>query len=309
MYHWWPIDSAATAAAPAAPAAASPLPGQIPDFSCNCTKGWAGLTCTDRASQQQQQQDACQPKNPCLNGGSCQLQPDQPPGYICNCVDNFEGLNCEVDIIQADAAGSAAIDAAIDEQDHIAGLKGDALASPAPSPAVPAIARDGPSTCDTESPCGAGECNPAPGEEPDYTCSCPPGYSGKVCQTKDLNTCDMSPEICQNGGECVPVDLPPDDFETPDYTCKCAGNYTGVHCEVAANTAAAAAGGSNATAVPGAAASGSTAASTVTAVTATANGGAAATAVTGSRTTCANGNPCRNGGSCIPRPGGVPDYT
>lgn len=47
----------------------------------------------------------------------------------------------------------------------------------------------------------------------------------------------------------------------------------------------------------------------MTTVTASASGGAAASAVTGSRTTCANGNPCRNGGSCMPRPGGVPDYT
>jgi hypothetical protein len=186
----------------------------------------------------------------------------------------------------------------------LTGTPSSAAASPAPS--EPNISRDGPSTCDTESPCGVGECVPAPGEEPDYTCGCPPGYSGKLCQTKEVTTCDMSPEICRNGGECVAVDLPPDDFETPDYTCKCAGGYSGTNCDVAPVTAA----GNSTTGSGGTAqGAGGTVVATGTTVTASANGGVAATAVTSSRTTCANGNPCRNGGSCTPRPGSVPDYT
>jgi len=37
---------------------------------------------------------ACVP-NPCLNGGSCQLDIDSPDGFACKCPPQFSGSKCE----------------------------------------------------------------------------------------------------------------------------------------------------------------------------------------------------------------------
>ena len=37
---------------------------------------------------------ACEP-NPCLNGGSCQLDIDSPDGFVCKCPPKFSGSKCE----------------------------------------------------------------------------------------------------------------------------------------------------------------------------------------------------------------------
>lgn len=37
---------------------------------------------------------ACEP-NPCLNGGSCQLDVDNPDGFVCKCPPKVSGSKCE----------------------------------------------------------------------------------------------------------------------------------------------------------------------------------------------------------------------
>ena len=37
---------------------------------------------------------ACEP-NPCLNGGTCQLDDDSPGGFVCKCPPKFSGSKCE----------------------------------------------------------------------------------------------------------------------------------------------------------------------------------------------------------------------
>ena len=37
---------------------------------------------------------ACEP-NPCINGGTCQLDVDSPDGFICKCPPKFSGSKCE----------------------------------------------------------------------------------------------------------------------------------------------------------------------------------------------------------------------
>lgn len=37
---------------------------------------------------------ACQP-NPCINGGTCQLDVDSPDGFVCKCPPKFSGSKCE----------------------------------------------------------------------------------------------------------------------------------------------------------------------------------------------------------------------
>lgn len=52
-----------------------------------------------------------------------------------------------------------------------------------------------------------------------YSCTCPAGFSGPVCQT-DINECASGP--CQNGATCLDA--------TNGFTCTCVDGYTGVLC-------------------------------------------------------------------------------
>ena len=52
----------------------------VPTFSCNCTPGWTGPTCSEDI-------DFCA-SQPCLNGGTCI---DTGNGYTCNCTGNYTG--------------------------------------------------------------------------------------------------------------------------------------------------------------------------------------------------------------------------
>ncbi|XP_061190052.1 zinc metalloproteinase dpy-31-like [Saccostrea echinata] len=52
----------------------------------------------------------------------------------------------------------------------------------------------------------------------EYTCSCPEGFSGKMCE---IDVCD-----CQNGGSCVA-----DHVSIGGYTCSCLTGYVGDRCE------------------------------------------------------------------------------
>lgn len=58
---------------------------------CVCGAGFAGDPiggCTPAVAP-----DACQPHNPCLNGGTCAVA---GPGYTCTCTGGASGTNCEV---------------------------------------------------------------------------------------------------------------------------------------------------------------------------------------------------------------------
>ncbi|XP_050418749.1 von Willebrand factor D and EGF domain-containing protein isoform X2 [Patella vulgata] len=54
----------------------------------------------------------------------------------------------------------------------------------------------------------------------EYTCSCPGGYTGKLCEV-EINDCEPNP--C-NHGTCI-------DY-LQAYQCVCPGGYKGVHCEI-----------------------------------------------------------------------------
>nr|XP_060611162.1 lactadherin isoform X2 [Anolis sagrei ordinatus] len=55
----------------------------------------------------------------------------------------------------------------------------------------------------------------------EYTCKCPEGYDGKLCQ-KNMNECASQP--CKNGGICLDL--------SGDYACKCTSPYLGKTCHI-----------------------------------------------------------------------------
>ncbi|XP_013412192.1 protein crumbs [Lingula anatina] len=58
-----------------------------------------------------------------------------------------------------------------------------------------------------------------------YTCVCPPPYSGRNCET-DLGASGCQTGLCKNGATCVDVT-----GQTRLYECRCVPGYTGTHCE------------------------------------------------------------------------------
>lgn len=55
----------------------------VETFSCNCTPGWAGPTCSEDI-------DFCA-SQPCMHGGTCI---DTGDGYTCNCSGSYTGPSC-----------------------------------------------------------------------------------------------------------------------------------------------------------------------------------------------------------------------
>jgi len=61
-------------------------------------------------------------------------------------------------------------------------------------------------------------CNDGEGS---FTCSCAPGFSGDSCETEE-DECESNP--CQHGATCVD--------EVGGYTCECPTGYTGTNCQI-----------------------------------------------------------------------------
>ncbi|XP_076635331.1 neurogenic locus protein delta [Colletes latitarsis] len=157
-------------------------------YTCSCAPGFTGIDC-------QTQLLDCHSK-PCLNGGSCTMEPSygnssqptlgvQKPsadasasrqhhraGYRCTCPPGWRGRHCEISTRSC---------------------------------------RDSPchhgASCEDDSLRG-------------YVCRCPPGYTGNDCESQ-LDEC--SPNPCANGGSCTDI--------VNGFRCACPAGYTGNRCE------------------------------------------------------------------------------
>eukprot|EP00117_Sycon_ciliatum_P037554 scpid32913/ scgid6063/ Fibropellin-1; Epidermal growth factor-related protein 1; Fibropellin-I; SpEGF I; UEGF-1 len=172
----------------------------------------------------------CAPR-PCLNGGTCL---DQVNNYTCICLFSYTGVNCETVL---ECSPPPTIDNGVvtsPERPILLGSSAsyecDAGFSLAGRSDIPCILVGispewlyPPPECNDINECepnpclNGGQCQDLVN---DFVCRCPPGYTGKNCET-DIDDCAPN-NPCLNGGSCVDL--------TPGYTCVCAPGFTGDDC-------------------------------------------------------------------------------
>ena len=69
-----------------------PLNDENKTYQCNCPNGCSGDTCATCS-------DLCQTNNPCLNGGSCMINPQNQLPF-CSCTPGYSGIYCQIGMLQ-----------------------------------------------------------------------------------------------------------------------------------------------------------------------------------------------------------------
>ncbi|GIY00157.1 protein eyes shut [Caerostris extrusa] len=180
----------------------------IDDFTCLCDQGYTGLTCETDINE-------CL-SDPCLNNGLCE---DLINHYICHCPLGYYGINCEhyynICAIENDLCKNGG--------SCIFGCLPNFFGEKCELPTCP---------CERGGICVG---------EPEFSCLCPFGWTGKTCETPvekhnlffcvpdyhgkfcelQYNECIPEPS-CENGATCV------DDVD--GYSCICPAGYLGSTC-------------------------------------------------------------------------------
>ena len=183
-------------------------------------------------------------ENPCLNGGTCNLQPD---GFRCSCPAGYEGQLCETDVNDCEpnpcknggfctdrvanyqcecAAGYTGVDCStnVDDCESNPCQNGGTCSDLVNGFQCDCSAGYTGARCEVDVddcasvPCANGaDCQD---EVNGFTCICQPGTTGPTCS----NTVEPCKEdTCKNGGTC-------EDGEN-GFKCTCAAGYNGVNCE------------------------------------------------------------------------------
>ncbi|CAK8693984.1 unnamed protein product [Clavelina lepadiformis] len=206
--------------------------------ACVCPTGYTGYFCDESPCDQY----------PCVNGGTCVVDPTQSQGFRCNCANGFTGSTCGDKIfcnLPCFNGGSCQIDPRGDTCVCLPGYVGlnceDNVCSPNPclnggicavvsqtgfemqstymcSCPKPYFGANCELLCSL--PCqNGGSCTVLSGLP---TCACPPGYSGTYCTV--ITACEQAP--CLNGGTCNP------DASYPyGYNCSCLPQFGGNNCD------------------------------------------------------------------------------
>jgi len=213
------------------------------EYTCDCPTGYTGTNC-------EQDVNECDP-DPCQNGATCSDSITdggvELGNYSCDCLDGFSGANCDECGLGKGLDSDGKCNEC--EQPQI----NNVITSTAPCadqecPAGFGVSSDNwvssGGNCEEcpagqESPAGSGvctnidECSPDPCQNGatcidsinEYTCDCPTGYDGVVCQF-DIDACD--PNLCENGGVC---NSQINQYGSSEYTCDCPTGYNGTNCE------------------------------------------------------------------------------
>ncbi|XP_048589925.1 neurogenic locus notch homolog protein 1-like isoform X3 [Nematostella vectensis] len=194
----------------------------LDSYRCECNDNYGGINCEARLNN-----NACQ-SSPCLNGGTCSVDPVKESEYTCICPNGFSGQTCQ--------------DTASSKNEY---YKEVFLSSPGSQP------------CDPNPCLYGGRCIPAGYR---YVCICPDDRNGRHCEVLLSRICDRCsrhalcvddkcvcrpgfsgngfhcrrkkvhchPNPCENGGTCHEQNHM---YSTDsDWWCECNKGYTGQTC-------------------------------------------------------------------------------
>ena len=176
---------------------------------CVCPIGYNGTNCDNYIGM-------CMP-NPCMNDGEC--EEDIPGNFTCSCPTPLSGRLCEVDTIDdCDPATNPCANNAtcVDRIDGYTCICPDGFTD------TNCTFPFDTGVC-SRNPCrNGGRCQELSGDN--FTCSCPPPLSGRLCEVDTINDCETVLSPCGNNGTCVDV--------INDYYCICPDGFTDIGCTV-----------------------------------------------------------------------------
>uniref|UniRef100_A0A670ZEC7 Slit homolog 1 protein n=1 Tax=Pseudonaja textilis TaxID=8673 RepID=A0A670ZEC7_PSETE len=157
----------------------------------------------------------CSPclSNPCKNGGSCNNDPVD--FYSCSCPYGFKGRDCEVPIhgcISSPCKEGGTCHLKEDEKNGFWCACADGFEGENCEVNIDDCEDN---DCENNATCIDGINN--------YTCLCPPEYTGELCDEKpDFCAQDLNP--CQHNSKCI--------LTPKGYKCSCTPGYVGEHCDI-----------------------------------------------------------------------------
>ncbi|KAG8445395.1 hypothetical protein GDO86_010251 [Hymenochirus boettgeri] len=167
------------------------------EYSCDCPAGFSGVHCENRVS------DGC----PCRNGGRC-----ADGNSTCLCPPGHFGLLCEYEVTSLPCSmGSQCPDGGSCME-----YGGSYLCVCHTDYSLGNFSV--PSPCDSDPCLNGGRCESV---EDAYSCACPRGFGGRLCELVKPALCSLSP--CRNGGTCKE--------SHEEYSCICPYPFTGKNCE------------------------------------------------------------------------------